>query len=412
MPRDKCYRHLKDRLFKKLVQWTTFFALLCLSCMIASMAWKGRGAFYKTTLTLPSALALEHAPQEGPTRDTLPPNYLPVLCGALKHMLHLDALSLQEEGDLLALVSPTAVFVLHHFFQNKKNQLESQFVVLKASDNVDYVLKNNLLDAEHQEILNDKQIKWLMALKAEGSVRFAFNDAFFTGNDSRDPTRSGLFGAMVASVCLMCVTLLFAFPTGVAAAIYLSEFAQNKKFAHFIEINLSNLVAVPSIVYGLVGLCVFIGLFGLPRSSIWTGGLTLGVMMMPMVVIVTLGTLRSVPLIMREAAFALGASKVQVVFHHILPAATAGIITGALLGLVRTFGESAPLLMVGMAAFIIDTPTSFNDPAISLPLQIFTWARYPEKGFLENTAGAIVILLLFSGLISYIAFIMRKKLRK
>jgi phosphate transport system permease protein len=240
-------------------------------------------------------------------------------------------------------------------------------------------------------------------------VASRFNSRFFTAGDSREPELAGIGGALIGNALTLLVTLAVSFPLGVAAAVYLEEFAPDNRWTRQLEININNLAAVPSIVFGLLGLAVFLGLFGMPRSAPVVGGLTLALMTLPVIIIASRASIAAVPFWIRESARGLGASPVQVVAHQVLPIAMPGIVTGTLLGLSRAMGETAPLLMIGMVAFIVDVPTSFTDAASALPVQIFLWADSPERGFVEKVSGAILVLLTLLGLLNGAAILLRQR---
>nr|WP_295671362.1 phosphate ABC transporter permease PstA [Sphingomonas sp.] len=232
-------------------------------------------------------------------------------------------------------------------------------------------------------------------LKAQGLLSTGFNPNFLTGSDSTDPTIVGIWGALKGSLFTMIVTLLIAFPVGVLSALYLEEYAPKNRWTDLIEVSINNLAAVPSIIFGLLGLAVFLGTFGLPRSAALVGGLTLALMTMPVIVIAGRNAIKSVPPSIRDAALAVGASPIQVVFHHVLPLALPGILTGTIIGMARALGETAPLLMIGMRAFMVSPPDRITDPATVLPVQIFLWSDQVNRGFVEKTSAAIIVLLVF-----------------
>lgn len=246
----------------------------------------------------------------------------------------------------------------------------------------------------------------------EGRFRDTFNWAFFTTGDSKLPELAGIFSAAVGSLMVLFVTLLFAFPIGVMSAIYMEEFAPDNKLTQAIEVNINNLAAVPSIIFGLLGLAVFINTFGVPRSSALVGGLTLGLMTLPMIIISTRAALRSVPDPIRLGAFAMGCSRWQVVRDHVLPLSLPGILTGTIIGLAQAMGETAPLIIVGMIAYIPDAPTSIFDPATVLPAQVFTWASEPRKAFVEKTGAGIMVLLAILLTLNATAVFLRRKFER
>ena len=255
-------------------------------------------------------------------------------------------------------------------------------------------------------------MKWVDQLVAAGRVELRFNSRFFLGSDSREPEMAGIWGAVVGSFYTLLVALSLSFPLGVAAAAYLEEFAPKNRWTDLIEVNINNLAAVPSIIYGLLGLAVFINVFGVPRSSPLVGGLVLTLMTLPIIIISGRAALKSVPPSIREAALGVGASKMQMVMHHVLPLAMPGMLTGTIIGMAHALGETAPLLMIGMVAFIVDIPQGITDPATVLPVQIYVWADSPERAFVERTAAAIVVLLVFLVVVNAAAVILRKRFER
>lgn len=260
--------------------------------------------------------------------------------------------------------------------------------------------------------INDQTIATLDTLSESGRIVSSFNTQFLFGSASREPEIAGVLGAVVGSFLTLLVTLSIAFPVGVAAAIYLEEFAAKNRLTSFIEVNINNLAAVPSIVYGLLGLAVFLNFFGLPRSAPVVGGIVLALMTLPIIIIASRAALRAVPPSIREGAYGVGASKVQAVFHHVLPLAMPGMMTGTILGMAHALGETAPLLMIGMVAFIVDIPGGFTDPATILPVQIYMWADFPEAGFTQKTSAAIIVLLLFLVMMNAIAVLLRRRFER
>ena len=246
---------------------------------------------------------------------------------------------------------------------------------------------------ETERRVSDKQIGWIDQLTAAGRLEKRFNRTFFQNGDSREPELAGIRGAAMGSFYTLIVTLALSFPVGVAAAVYLEEFAPRNRWTDLIEVNINNLAAIPSIVFGLLGLAVFLNVMNLPRSASTVGGLVLTLMTLPTIIIASRASLKSVPPSIREAALGVGASKMQTIVHHVLPLAMPGMMTGTIIGMARALGETAPLLMIGMVAFIVDVPRGFNDPATALPVQIYLWADSPERAFVERTSAAILVLL-------------------
>ena len=262
---------------------------------------------------------------------------------------------------------------------------------------------------EAERKVSDAQIAWLEHLRAQGLVERRVNTLFFTRSASREAEMAGILGAVVGSFLTLLVTLCVAFPVGVSAAIYLQEFAPKNRLTMIIEVNINNLAAVPSIVFGLLGLAVFLNFFGLPRSAPLVGGFVLGLMTLPTIIIASRAALGAVPPSIREAALAIGASRMQSVFHHVLPAALPGVLTGSIIGMAQALGETAPLLMIGMVAFVVDVPSGFTDPATALPVQIYMWADFPEFAFSHKAAAAIVVLLAFLILMNGTAIYLRRR---
>jgi phosphate transport system permease protein len=260
--------------------------------------------------------------------------------------------------------------------------------------------------------LDEKAVAWLETLKAKGAITSGFTTNFFTNGDSREPENAGVRGALIGSILTIFVTLLVSLPLGVAAALYLEEFAAKNRMTDLIEVNINNLAAVPSIIFGLLGLAVFLNGFGLPRSTALVGGLVLALLVLPTIIIASRAAIRSVPPSIKEAALGVGASHQQAVFHHVLPLALPGILTGTILGVSRALGETAPLLMIGMIAFIADVPGGITDSATVLPVQIFLWSDLPEEAFKARTAAAILVLLGLLFCFNALAIYLRNKFER
>ncbi len=258
----------------------------------------------------------------------------------------------------------------------------------------------------------DIEVAFLERLKANGKIEGGFNWLFLTGGDSREPELAGIRGALIGSLLTLLVTLILCLPIGVMAAVYLEEFAPRNKLTDIIEVNINNLAAVPSIVFGLLGLAVFLNSLNLPRSAPLVGGLVLALLVLPTIIIAARAAMKAVPPSIKEAALGVGASHQQAVFHHVLPLAMPGIMTGTIIGMAHALGETAPLLMIGMVAFIVDVPQGLTDSATVLPVQIYLWSDLPEPAFQAKTAGAIVVLLLFLFLMNGLAIWLRKRFER
>jgi len=265
---------------------------------------------------------------------------------------------------------------------------------------------------EKNRRLSNQQLKWIDFLTTEKISKLKFNTGFFTNADSREPESAGILGAVVGSTLTLTITILFALPLAVMASIYLEYFAKPGRLTDFIEVNINNLAAIPSIVFGLLGLSVFLSLFGLPRSAPLVGGLCLGLMTIPTIIIATRASIRAVPPSIKDAALGLGASKMQAALHHVIPLAAPGILTGTIIGMAQALGETAPLLMIGMVAFIIETPDSFTSAATAMPVQIFMWSDSAERAFYERSSLAILFLVSFLIAMNSLAVILRRKFEK
>ena len=272
-----------------------------------------------------------------------------------------------------------------------------------ADDQVDQYMKG------HHNNLKQKQIRIIDELKQSGDIELDWNDVFFSKGDSKIPENAGVLSAVVGTVLTLLVTMFFAFPLGVMTAVYLEEFAKDNILTRFIEVNINNLAAIPSILFGLLGLAVFINLFGLPRSSPLVGGLTLALMTLPIIIVSSRAALRSVPDSIRQAGYGLGLTRVQIVQGHVLPIAMPGVLTGSIIGMAQAVGETAPLIIIGMIAFIPDAPGSVTEAATVLPAQIFTWAGMPERAYVEKTAAGIVVILSILLSLNAAAIYLRKK---
>jgi phosphate transport system permease protein len=288
-------------------------------------------------------------------------------------------------------------------------------VTVPLSDRMDQFHKGVITRdvPESDRKITDRQIAWYDQLVAEERISTPFNWALFTHADSRFPELAGLSGAIIGSFYALLVCFLISFPTGIAAAIYLEEFAPKNRFTDFIEVNINNLAAVPSVIFGLLGLAVFLNFFGLPRSAPLVGGMTLSLMTLPTIIIATRSALKAVPPSIREAALGVGASRQQVVFHHVLPLAMSGILTGTIIGLAQALGETAPLLLIGMIAFIASIEhIGLLEPATALPTQINSWADSPERGFVARTSAAILVLLGFLVATTAVALFLRHRFER
>ena len=333
-------------------------------------------------------------------------NYGGVIKEALRHAFP-EVSSRKHKKLLYNMVSNGAEFEIADKLQGNPDLVREQrfSIWVKADDDIDTVYKLGTRTSR----VDDRQVEMIEQLQRDESIRIAFNTTFFSASDSREPEQAGIRGAIAGSFWTLLVTLLVSLPVGMAAAIYLEEFAPQNRITDFIEININNLAAVPSIVFGLLGLAVFINFFGMPRSAPLVGGLVLSLMTLPTIIIASRAAIKSVPPSIKEAALGIGASKMQVVFHHTLPLAMPGILTGSIIGMAQALGESAPLLMIGMVAFIVDVPGGVLDSATVLPVQIYLWSDSPERAFTALTAATILVLLGFLTAMNAIAIYLRKR---
>ncbi len=290
----------------------------------------------------------------------------------------------------------------------------TQKLKVLASSSVDMIVKGQAPREieEKRRVLNDFQLGLLDRWTAEGRRSSSFNHRFFTNGDSRSPELAGLGGAIAGSFWTLMVCLILSFPMGVAAAIYLEEYAPKNRLTEIIEVNINNLAAVPSIIFGLLGLAVILNFFGLPRSTPLVGGIVLSLMTLPTIIIACRASLKAVPPSIREGALAMGASKMQTILHHVLPLAMPGTLTGTIIGLAQALGETAPLLMIGMFAFVVDIPAGPLESATALPVQVYLWAESSERGYVELTAAGIMMILIFMALMNSFAIILRKKFER
>ena len=392
-------------------------ALTALVWLMLSIVGTGYTAFYQHHMTIEVTLdetTLDPSGARDP--DTLrKANYRPTVQSSL-YTRFPDVTEARARQDLFKIVSTSGSTNKVRQMVYQDPGLIGQTITLEVptSDDVDQLLKGYIDRdiAEDRRKLSDQQIGWIDALVEEGALRARFNWAFFIATDSRDPELAGIAGAVIGSFMALIVTFIVAVPVGIGAAVYLEEFAPENLFTDIVEININNLAAVPSIIFGLLGLAVFLNFFGMPRSAPLVGGLVLALMTLPTIIITTRATLRTVPSSIMDGALSLGASRTQAVFHHKLPLAAPGILTGAIIGIAQALGETAPLLMIGMVAFITDIPTGITEPASALPVQIFLWADSAERAWAERTSAAIIALLFVLVSINGLAIFLRSKLGK
>jgi phosphate transport system permease protein len=409
-------RYRNERIFRALGLAALWIGLGVLAFFFYTLIGNGYTALTQTRIRLGVELDAAVIDPDG-TRDpaTLRAADYQRLAREALNELFPAVTSRTDRRALYALLSPGAGLELQQLVVGDPAVIgETRELWLLADDDVDVLVKGHAPRdvPEADRRIDDAQLGWLTALEEQGRVDRQFNRYFFTRGDSRDPELAGIWGATVGSFFMLLVTLALSFPLGVATAIYLEEFAPRNRWTDLIEVNINNLAAVPSIVFGLLGLALFINAFGLPRSAPLVGGLVLSLMTLPVIIIASRAALTAVPPSIREAALGLGASKMQMVLHHVLPLAMPGMLTGTIIGMARALGESAPLLMIGMVAFIVDVPDSPLAPATALPVQVYLWADSPERAFVERTSAAIVVLLVFLLVMNAAAVLLRKRFER
>lgn len=409
-------RYRKEWRFQLFGKLALGLAALALLVLVGSLLGQASGALRQTEIQLTVTFEEKTIDPKG-VRDMQKmrrANYTGLIRKALQKQFP-DITGRKEIRRLIGLVSSGARNTLRDRVMADPTVIgTTEAVWVTASDDVDLLVKGTIDRGlpESDRRLNDLQIGWVDMLDAEDKVRRVFNMTFFAAGDSREPELAGMLGAIVGSLFTMLVCLVASFPLAVMTAVYLEEFAPRNWLIDFIEININNLAAVPSIIFGLLGMALYLQLLELPRSSALVGGLTLALMILPVIIISTRASLRSVPNTIRDAARGLGASPVQVVLHHVLPLAMPGIMTGTILGVARAIGETAPLLMIGMVAFVADIPGGFLDQATVMPVQVFLWADSPEIAFAERTSLCILVLLAFMIVMNATAILIRKKFER
>ena len=416
MTRRLARRRAAERRFRAYGIIAITLAIAALAALFVSIAGNGYTAFQQTFIEIevtydPEALGI------GEDRDTAAlsaANYSGLVKKTMRDMFP-DVNGRKAKRALYRIVSSGAGFMLRERVLADPGLIgRTERIWVPADDDIDMLVKGHIdrnAPESERRVKND-QIAWVTALEEAGRIEKRFNTTFFTAGDSREPELAGIRGAAVGSFYTLLVTLVLSFPIGVAAAVYLEEFAPTNRLTDIIEVNINNLAAVPSIIFGLLGLAVFINFFGLPRSAPLVGGLVLTLMTLPTIIIASRAALKSVPPSIREAALGMGASKMQTITHHVLPLAMPGMLTGTIIGMAQALGEAAPLLMIGMVAFIVDVPGGPLDPSTVLPVQIFLWADSPERAFVERTSAAIMVLLAFLITMNAIAVVLRRRFER
>lgn len=407
-------RYRAETRFKWYGRTAIGIGLLCLVLLFGSITSDGIGAFRSSYIQLDvnfdtDALGLAENAEAADFGDD---NWDKLYKQSLRDTFP-SVTKRRDKKQLYRLLSNGAGFDLLDYARANPEVLNTtQTLWLVADDDIDTYYKTVLDGEPYTARVSDAQQTWIADLDQNNKIALRFSRKFFTNGDSREPEQAGILGAIIGSFYTLLITLCLAFPIGVAAAIYLEEFAPANRLTDIIEVNINNLAAVPSIIFGLLGLAIFINLFGVPRSVPLVGGLVLSLMTLPTIIISSRAALKAVPPSIREAAIGIGASKQQAVFHHVLPLAMPGMLTGTIIGMAQALGETAPLLMIGMIAFVADIPGGITDPSTVLPVQIFLWSDSPERAFTEKTSAAIMVLLAFLIAMNLVAVYLRKRLER
>ena len=414
-------RYKKEKRFIFLGRIAVSLTIIFLVVLLGSIILRGISGFYTTNITIKTSLTQKiiDPTEKRNTKEIYKASWRKISKQSIYTILddynknkNIEKNSRKEKRAFLKLFSRSSEFYIRDYTLKNLNDIGTIVnITIPASSLVDQYLKGKIdisVDEGNRPI-SDMQVSWINFMLENKMIKREFNINFFSSGDSRNSKEAGILGAIVGSFLALVVTIIASFPLGVMSAIYLEEFAPKNRITNLIEVNINNLAAVPSIVFGLLGLAIFLNFFGLPRSSPLAGGLVLALMTLPTIIISSRVAIKSVPPSIREAAMGLGASKMQSVFHHVVPLAVPGILTGTIIGMARALGETAPLLMMGMVAFIVDVPQGVTDPSTVLPAQIFLWSDQPERGFEEKTAAATIVLLGFLLTMNAFAVFLRYK---
>ncbi|WP_455477173.1 phosphate ABC transporter permease PstA [Bartonella sp. B41] len=416
---DLRHRYWAERRFRAYGLVAIFVGLFFLSSLLWSIVDQGYTAFFKSEMTLSVHLDGEIIDPSGQYRTNpqilITANYPLLVRNALAKKLGIDQNDNTSLRDINRMFSSSVRVQLREMVTKNPELIgTTQKIKILAAADIDSAYKGHidLRVGEKKRKVSDRQIEWMKRLSHDGTLYKTFNFGFFTFGASSRAETAGLGVAIVGSFYMIVIVLMISLPIGIATALYLEEYSRKSKFTDFIEININNLAAVPSIIFGLLGLSVFINFFGLPRSASFVGGLVLVLMTLPTIIIATRSALRAVPFSIRAAALGLGASKTQMVFHHVVPLAAPGILTGTIIGVAQALGETAPLLLIGMVAFVVNVPATPMDPATALPVQIFMWSGEAERAFVEKTSGAIIVLMFFLAAMNIFAIFLRRRFER
>lgn len=409
-------RYARERRFRRIGILAVSLGLLFVSVLFLDIFFKGYSAFQQTYIRIQVDYDASLIDPKGTAlpEDLAFADYMSLVRKSLREVFP-EVTDRQSKRVLYKLVSPGAGQLLSQRVLNNPDIIgTTEKIWVLADDDIDMLMKGHIDRSapESNRRLDDRTLSWVDRLEQRGDIEKRFNSGFFTSGDSRQPEQAGIAGALMGSFYTLLLTLLFSFPLAVGSAIYLEEFAPKNKWTDLIEVNVNNLAAVPSIIFGLLGLAVFINFFGVPRSTPLVGALVLTLMTLPTMIIASRSALKSVPPSIREAALGVGASPLQTRLHHVLPLAMPGMLTGTIIGMAQALGETAPLLMIGMIAFIVDIPQGITDPSTVLPVQIFLWADSPERAFVERTSAAIMVLLAFLITMNLAAVLLRRRFER
>ena len=410
-------RQAKEKRFQLYGIFSILIALSLLIILFVSIVSQGYTAFKETRIQLPINFN-EEILDPNNTKDwniVKKANFNKLVKNAVDEIIP-GVEGRANKRKLYKLISSSAEYKLRDLVEENIEIIGTKEKIwVLADDDVDMLIKGHIKRdlPESERRIDNQELQWIAILESKKIIKKFFNKTLFTKGDSAESEQSGILGALIGSLFALTITLVLSFPIGIATAVYLEEFApKNNKFIDFVEVNINNLAAIPSIIFGLLGLAIFLNFFGMPRSAPLVGGLVLSLMTLPTIIISSRAALKSVPPSIKEGALGLGASNVQAVFQHVVPVALPGMFTGTIIGMAQALGESAPLLIIGMVAFIVDIPQTMTDPATALPIQIYLWADTPERGFVERTSAAIMVLLVFLVFMNSLAVYLRKKYEK
>ena len=408
-------RNNQEKRFRFYGRLAVAIALIFLVTLFVTIVSKGAPGFFQYYITLDVELDRERLDPEGDlSNGSL---YNGDARGVVRDALFALVKPEGRSGRRAAgkMVSSGSEERIRKFVQKNPELLGNiQSLRFALDDDIDSFLRGFIKreTPEADRRINDRVIGYVDLLNEQGRISYDFSDYLIFGSASRDAEMAGIKGAFIGSIMTLAVCLVLSFPIGVATAVYLEEIAKKNRITEFIEININNLAAVPSVVFGILGLAIFIGIFGMPRSVPLIGGVVLALMTLPTIIISSRAAIRAVPPSVRDAAYGVGASRIQTIFHHVIPLAMPGMLTGTIIGMAQALGETAPLLMIGMVAFIVDVPGSVMDPGTVLPVQIFMWADFAERMFIQKTSAAIIVLLVFLVGMNAFAIILRKRLER